>query len=41
METFIKKLKENYGTYENYVISCGVTKEEIETIREKFLEDII
>ena len=41
METFIKKLKENYGTYENYVISCGVTKEEIEIIREKFLEDII
>lgn len=41
METFIKRLKENYKTFEDYVLSCGVTKEEIERIREKFLEDIV
>lgn len=41
MDTFIKRLKENYGSFENYVLSCGVTKEEIEIIRKKFLEDIM
>lgn len=41
MDTFIKKLKENYGTYENYILSCGVSKEEIEKIKDRFLEEYI
>ena len=41
MSTFIKKLKENYGTFENYILSCGVTEDEINKIKKKFLQNII
>lgn len=41
MSTFIKRLKENYGTFENYILSCGVTEDEINKIKKKFLQNII
>ena len=40
METFISKLKETYGGFEEYLLSCGITKEEIEKLKEKFCEEI-
>lgn len=39
METFIKKIKEQYGSFQNYILSCGIKKEEIEQLKEKFCKD--
>ena len=36
METFIKNLLNEYGSFEKYILSCNVSKENIEKIRKKF-----
>lgn len=41
MEDFIKRFKEKYNSIDNYMIKIGITEDEIEDIRNKYLEDII
>ena len=41
MQTFINRLKEAYGNYENYLLSCGITKDDLEKIKARFLESFI
>jgi len=41
MQTFISRLKEEYGSYENYLLSCDISKEDLKKIKTKFLEPFI
>jgi len=38
MQTFISRLKEEYKSYENYLLSCDIAKEDLDKIKAKFLE---
>lgn len=40
MKTFLDKLKEKYGTSENYLLDCGITEEEINKLKNKFCKEI-
>lgn len=40
MQTFIDILKEKYGNFRNYILSCDITEEEIEKLKEKFCKEI-
>ena len=41
MMAFLKLLREQYGGAEGYVVQkCGLTKEEVEKIRENLTEDM-
>lgn len=40
MDTFIKILYEQYGNFENYLLSCDISKEEINKLKNKFCEKI-
>lgn len=37
MKTFIKLLLEEYGSFENYLLSCDISKEDLDIIKNKFL----
>lgn len=37
IKTFINNLLDKYESFENYILSCDVKKEEIENIKDKFL----
>lgn len=39
IKTFINNLLDKYESFENYILSCDVKKEEIEKIKNKFLEN--
>jgi protein-tyrosine phosphatase len=41
IRTLIMRLKETYGTYENYLLSCGLSKETLNKIKDKFLKDFV
>ena len=41
IRTLIMRLKETYGTYENYLLSCGLSSETLNKIKDKFLEDFV
>lgn len=41
IRTLIMRLKETYGTYENYLLSCGLSQETLNKIKDKFLEDFV
>ena len=38
IKTFIENLLDKYTSFENYILSCNVSKEKIEKIRDKFCE---
>lgn len=40
MDTFIKILYKQYGSFENYLLSCDILKEEIDKLNNKFCEKI-
>lgn len=40
MDTFIKILYKQYGSFENYLLSCDILKEEINRLKNKFCEKI-
>lgn len=40
MYTFIKILYKQYGSFENYLLSCDILKEEINRLKNKFCEKI-
>lgn len=40
IKTFIQRLKDKYGSYENYLVSCGIELNDIEKLRSKFCEKI-
>lgn len=40
MDTFIKILYKQYGSFENYLLSCDILKEEIDKLKNKFCEKI-
>ena len=41
IKTFIDNLLDEYNSFEDYILSCKVSKENIEKIRNKFCESII
>ena len=41
IKTFIDNLLDEYNSFEDYILSCKVSKENIEKIRNKFCEPII
>lgn len=40
IKTFIENLLNKYNSFEDYILSCNVSKEKIEKIRNKFCEEI-
>ena len=40
MKTFLNRLKEKYGTAEKYLLSCDISKEELDRIKNKFCENM-
>ncbi len=39
ISTLIKRLKEKYDSYENYLLSCGLSQETLNKIKDKFTEE--
>ncbi len=39
IKTFIDNLLKKYSSFENYILSCDIKKEEIEKIKNKFLDN--